>query len=120
MAMTAGVAIMGAASNRWIATVGFALYGFAVEIWNIVSVTQRQSVTPDDRLGRVMSGFRVIAYGGFPLGAALAGVIASAIGLRAAFFVGAGLITALLLFLIPTTTLNRPEFLGGSDIAPVV
>jgi MFS family permease len=103
IAMAAGVAMMGVANSLWIAGVGFAVYGFAGEIWNIVSVTYRQSVTPDDMLGRVMSGFRVIAYGAFPLGAVIGGLIASAFGLRAAFLVGAGLIAALLLFLIPVT-----------------
>jgi MFS family permease len=103
MAMTAGVVIMGAANGLRVAAVGFVLFGFAGEIWNIVSVTYRQSVTPDDMLGRVMSGFRVIAYGAFPLGATLGGVIASTVSLRAAFFVGAGLIASLLLYLIPTT-----------------
>jgi MFS family permease len=102
-AAAAGVAMMGAANNLGTAAIGFAIFGFAGEIWNIVSVTYRQSVTPDDMLGRVMAGFRVIAYGAFPLGAALGGLIASTISLRAAFYVGAGLIASLLLFFIPTT-----------------
>lgn len=109
MAMSSGVMMMGAASSFWFAAAGFALFGFAGEIWNIVSVTYRQTVTPDDMLGRVMSGFRVIAYGTFPLGAALGGLIASAISLRAAFFVGAGVIAALLLLLIPITKRHSLE-----------
>jgi MFS family permease len=102
-AAAAGVAMMGVADNLWTAAIGFAVFGFAGEIWNVVSVTYRQSVTPDDMLGRVMASFRVIAYGAFPLGAVLGGLIASTVGLRAAFFAGAGIIAALLLYLIPTT-----------------
>ena len=102
--VASGVAIMGAANNLWIAAVGFALFGFAGEIWNVVSVTYRQAVTPDEMLGRVMSGFRVIAYGAFPVGAALGGLIASAFNLRATFSVGAGIIAALLPFLTFTTS----------------
>ena len=98
-----GIAIMGAASNLWPAAIGFALFGFAGEIWNIVSVTYRQSVTPDVMLGRVISGFRVIAYGAFPIGAALGGFIASTAGLRAAFVFGAGVVAALLPFMIYVT-----------------
>lgn len=101
--MASGVATMGAANILWIAAVGFALFGFAGEIWNVVSVTYRQSVTTDEMLGRVMSGFRVIAYGAFPVGAALGGLIASAFSLRATFFVGSGIIAALLPFLMLTT-----------------
>ncbi len=101
--VASGVATMGAANNLWIAAAGFAFFGFAGEIWNVVSVTYRQSVTPDEMLGRVMSGFRVIAYGAFPFGAALGGLIASAFSLRATFFAGAGIIAALLPFLMFTT-----------------
>lgn len=103
ISMAVGVAMMGAASNLWLAASGFALFGFAGEIWNVVSVTYRQTATPDEMLGRVMSGFRVIAYGAFPIGAALGGAIASIFSLRAAFFVGAAIIASLLLFFMPTT-----------------
>jgi MFS family permease len=91
-----GVAVMGLADTLWPAAIGFALFGFAGEVWNIVSVTYRQTATPDGMLGRVMAGFRVIAYGTFPIGAAVGGVIAAGFGLRAPFFVGSAL-TALLI-----------------------
>jgi MFS family permease len=99
VACSAGVAAMGVASGLWLAAAGFATFGFSGEIWNVVSVTYRQSVTPDDLLGRVMAGFRVIAYGAFPIGAALGGVIAAAAGLRATFFFGAAVIVSLLPYL---------------------
>ncbi len=103
VACSAGVLVMGIAGGLWLAATGFAVFGFAGEVWNVVSVTYRQSVTPDDLLGRVMSGFRVIAYGAFPVGAALGGVIASTAGLRAAFFIGAALIAALIPYLLVVT-----------------
>ena len=108
-AIAAGIAIMGVANHLWIAGSGFALFGFAGEIWNIVSVTYRQAATPDAMLGRVMSGFRVIAYGAFPIGAAVGGLIASAISLRATFLFGAGLVAALLPYLIHTTNRHGLE-----------
>ena len=98
-ALAVGVAVMGATNSPWVAGVGFACFGFAGEIWNVVSVTYRQSVTPDAMLGRVMSGFRVIAYGAFPIGAALGGFIATITSIRIVFFVGAGVIAALLPYL---------------------
>ncbi len=112
VAIVVGIAIMGAADTLWLAAASFALFGFAGEIWNVVSVTYRQSVTPDDMLGRIMSGFRVIAYGAFPIGAALGGLIATTVNLRAAFFIGAGLIATLLPFLTHITSkhnLNEPR-----------
>ncbi len=98
-----GVALMGAAGSLWLAGAGYALIGFSGEVWNIASVTYRQSVTPDALLGRVMAGFRVVAYGAFPLGAALGGVVAGLTTLRTTFFVGAGLIAALIPYLAMTT-----------------
>jgi MFS family permease len=98
-----GVAVMGLATTLWVAALGFACFGFAGEIWNVVSVTYRQSVTPDELLGRVMSGFRVIAYGAFPVGAVLGGLIASVTTVRTAFFVGAGVIALLLPYLASVT-----------------
>lgn len=91
------------ATELWLAASGFALIGFGGEIWNIVSVTYGQSVAPDAMLSRVMSGFRVIAYGAFPIGAALGGVIASTVSLRATFFVGAAIVAALAPFLVFVT-----------------
>jgi hypothetical protein len=60
-------------------------------------------VTPDAMLGRVMSGFRVIAYGAFPVGAALGGLVASVITVRAVFFVGGSVIALLLPYLVYAT-----------------
>lgn len=57
----------------------------------------------DEVLGRVMSAFRVITYGATSVGAALGGRIAAATGIRTTFFFGAGLIAALLPYLILTT-----------------
>lgn len=110
-----GLAVMGVADDLWVAAAGFALVGFAGEIWNIVSVTYRQSVTPDQLLGRVMSGFRVIAYGAFPVGAALGGVIASSTSVRMAFFVGAGLVVMLLPYLMRVT--RRHSLRAGDEAA---
>ncbi len=101
--MAAGIAVMGAAQAPWVAAVGFVAVGFSGEVWNIVSMTYRQSVTPDALLGRVMSGFRVIAYGTFPLGAAAGGIIASTVSVRASFFLGAGAIAAFLPYLARAT-----------------
>jgi MFS family permease len=113
---SAGVAVMGFATGLWMAAAGFAAFGFAGEIWNVVSVTYRQSVTPDDLLGRVMAGFRVIAYGAFPIGAALGGVIAAATGLRSTFFFGAAVIAALVPYLAVVTA--RYSLRPAAETAP--
>jgi MFS family permease len=105
--LAGGIGIMGVAGSIWPAGLGYALVGFSGEIWNITSVTYRQSVTPDDVLGRVMAGFRVIAYGAFPLGAALGGVVAGLTTLRTTFFVGAGLVGILVPYMSVITKRHR-------------
>jgi predicted MFS family arabinose efflux permease len=103
LALSAGVAGIGAAPGLLVAAIGFAAFGFAGEIWNIVSVSYRQAATPDELLGRVMSSFRVVAYGAFPIGAAVGGLIASATSLRTTIYIGAATIATLLPYLAIAT-----------------
>lgn len=93
--------------------VGVALFAFAFvsEVWNVVAVSYRQAAVPDAVLGRVMAGYRVIAYGAFPLGALLGGVLAKAMDLEAAFFFAGAVIAGLLVYLTP--------ILRGADLRPV-
>jgi MFS family permease len=82
--------VMGTTSEAIVAGAMMVLYGASITAWNVVSVTLRQSLTPDRLRGRVAGAARLLAWGAQPLGAAAGGVIASAFGLRAPFFVAAG------------------------------
>ena len=104
-AMAAGLVVMGATSSPWPAGAALAALAFFEEVWNVVSVTYRQSRTPDEMLGRVMSSFRVIAYGAFPLGALAGGLIAQASTVRLPFFVGA----AVMAILVPAVSATMGE-----------
>ncbi|WP_201301342.1 MFS transporter [Nocardiopsis sp. FR6] len=75
---------------------GFFTGGFGMAVWNVVTVSLRQSITPDALLGRVNSGYRLLAWGTMPLGAAAGGLVAELLGLRAVF-AGAGLLCLALL-----------------------
>jgi hypothetical protein len=63
--------------------------GLGSGMWNVVVVSLRQRLTPDELLGRVTASARLLGWGTLPLGAALGGVIASAAGVRAVFALGA-------------------------------
>ncbi|HEY5579195.1 MAG TPA: MFS transporter [Acidimicrobiia bacterium] len=65
-------------------------YGLFSTSWNVVSVTLRQELTPDQLRGRVASVARLLAWGTQPLGALLGGIVARAFGLRAPFFLAFG------------------------------
>jgi MFS family permease len=48
---------------------------FVGTLWNVITVSFRQSVIPDQLLGRVNSVYRFFAWGMMPIGAALGGLI---------------------------------------------
>jgi MFS family permease len=76
-----------------VAAVLMACNGFFVTMWNIVTVTLRQTIVPPELLGRVNSAYRMIGWGPMPLGALAGGFAAHAIGLRAPYIIG-GLVMA--------------------------
>ena len=82
---------------------GLALSGFGVSSSSVYAVTLRQSVVPDQLLGRVMAAYRLVSYGSIPLAGVVAGVLGSTIGVRVATAVSAvALLTAPLpLFVAP-------------------
>jgi MFS family permease len=77
--------------------IAFVLGAALVICWNVVTVSLRQRITPDRLLGRVNAGYRLLAWGSMPLGAALGGALAEAFGLRPTFVVTSVLVVALLL-----------------------
>jgi len=61
--------------------------GFVVTMWNIVTVTLRQRIVPNDMLGRVNSAYRMIGWGLMPVGAVAGGLVAHVAGLRAPYVI---------------------------------
>jgi len=53
----------------------FAAMVFVGTLWNVITVSFRQSVIPDELLGRVNSVYRFFGWGMMPIGAALGGLI---------------------------------------------
>lgn len=63
------------------------LSGFGGVIYNINQVSLRQSITPDHLLGRMNASMRFMVWGVLPLGNLTGGLVASALGIRAALVV---------------------------------
>jgi MFS family permease len=66
-----------------------AVCGVAIVLWNVITVSLRQRITPDRLLGRMNASYRLVGWGTVPLGAALGGALAEALGLRPTFLVAA-------------------------------
>ena len=92
-------------SNPWIAGLIMTGFGFSITASNIVSVTLRQSLTPDDLRGRVASAARTLAWGAQPIGAIAGGIIARNYGLTAPYLIAS--VAWLLLFLAIQPLVNN-------------
>lgn len=74
----------------------FFVGGILTVLWNVITVSLRQRITPNRLLGRVNSVYRLLAWGTMPLGAAAGGVLAQWLGLQVMFAIMGGLSLALL------------------------
>src|SRR5580693_2358607 len=78
---------IGLAPNAPVLAVLEVCNGFMVTMWNIVTVTLRQRIVPNDMLGRVNSAYRMIGWGLMPVGAVAGGLVAHVAGLRAPYVI---------------------------------
>jgi len=53
----------------------FAIFMLVAVLWNVITVSLRQTIIPDNLLGRVNSVYRFFAWGMMPVGAVLGGLI---------------------------------------------
>jgi MFS family permease len=91
-----GLVVPALTANAVVIGVAFVVSGVAIVLWNVVTVSLRQRITPDRLLGRMNAAYRLVGWGTMPVGAALGGFLAEALGLRSTFVVAAGLTAATL------------------------
>jgi MFS family permease len=100
LAVVVGAAMMavpGLTPNPWLVGASFAATSWVFMMWNVVTVSLRQRIVPDRLLGRVNASYRLLAWGGQPVGALLGGIAAELFGLRTVFLLAAGVSATLLL-----------------------
>jgi predicted MFS family arabinose efflux permease len=91
------------------------VFSGAVMFFNVVAMSLRQLVTPDELLGRVLSVHRFLCWGALPAGAALAGLIGEIFGVRAAIAAGGMTILVACIFVLPD--FSRHGGLSERDVA---
>ena len=77
----------------WLAGGALALVGLASTTVSVVGGSARQLLTPDEMLGRVVSGTRLLGIGAAGVGALAGGAVAEIGGLNAPFVVAAAVLT---------------------------
>jgi MFS family permease len=110
-------AIIGMATRWWIVFLMFAVETFTAVVWNVITVSFRQSIIPDELLGRVNSVYRFFAWGMMPIGSIIGGVVVAIFtplvgrsdALRWPFYLTAIIYAALLVYAIPRLSTARLE-----------
>ena len=88
---------------------------FTAMLWNIITVSFRQTIIPDNLLGRVNSVYRFFGWGMMPIGSAIGGLIVAfsesvmsrGMALRMPFFVAAASYALLFLYAAPRLTTDK-------------
>lgn len=76
-------------TNAFIVGVAIFMGGFGGGTWNVAVNSIRQSMVPNELLGRVYSAYRLVGWGTLALGALIAGVITQWFGVQTFFVVAA-------------------------------
>jgi MFS family permease len=98
--------LIGFASNAVLVWAMFAIGSFLGTMWNVITVSLRQTIIPDHLLGRVNSVYRFFAWGMIPIGTLLGGLIVKLVettqtrelALRTPFFFAAVVFFAIWIF----------------------
>lgn len=128
LTMVAGgatTAVIGMASRWWIAFLMEMVVVTTAMLWNVITVSLRQTIIPDHLLGRVNSVYRFFGWGMMPIGSLLGGVVVwvgtqfvdRPDALRWPFFVVAASYVLLLVYGAPRLTTARIETARAEGIA---
>jgi MFS family permease len=118
--------VIGFSSHWSIVFLMFAVFSFSAVLWNVITVSLRQTIIPDELLGRVNSVYRFFAWGMMPIGLALGGVIVSVmeaagasrdVALRTPWWVAAAAFTVLFIYAAPKLTTQKIEDARAQGIA---
>lgn len=111
------LAVIGLSSSWPLVWAMFAINSFLAVVWNVITVALRQTIIPDQLLGRVNSVYRFFAWGMMPIGSLLGGVIVAVAepglgripALRIPFFVAGGVFAILFVIGIRRFSTERIE-----------
>ncbi len=117
--------VTGLASHWSIAWVMFIIGTFTAVLWNVITVSLRQTIIPDRLLGRVNSVYRFFAWGMMPIGLLIGGLLVTGseatmsrdLALRMPWFVVAASWVVLFFYAAPKLTTEKLESARAEGIA---
>lgn len=86
--------------SAYAAGAALALFACGTVTWNVVVVVLRQTLVPHHLLGRANSVYRLVAWGGLPVGAAAGGIVAAEAGTPAVFGAGGAVMAVIAVALL--------------------
>jgi MFS family permease len=86
--------------KAWFVALVVSIESMAATVWNVVTISLRQQAIPAHLFGRVNGIYRWFAWGTLPIGSVIGGQVAHYYGLRANYFVAAGVMVLALLVLV--------------------
>lgn len=109
--------VSGLTSSFWLFWAMGVLMAFGGTVWNVITVSLRQSLIPDRILGRVNSVYRFLGWGMMPIGTAIGGLVVAISeplfgrewALRIPFLVAAVITGALYIYALPRLNSSRIE-----------
>jgi MFS family permease len=104
-------------ANPWVIGAAFLVGGVTISVWNVITVSLRQRVTPPRLLGRLNSAYRLVAWGTMPLGAAAGGILAQFLGLQPVFAIMGGLTLTLVIGMFWVTDKRMAEAEADAEVA---
>ncbi len=111
------LAITGFTSNAFVVWAMFAITSYVGVLWNVITVSLRQTIIPDRLLGRVNSVYRFFAWGMMPIGGIVGGLLVTGtdmlatreLALRVPFLFSAAVYLMLYFFSLPRLNTRRIE-----------
>lgn len=122
--MSAATLLSGLTSSFWVFWAMGLASSMASVLWNVISVSLRQSLIPDHILGRVNSVYRFIGWGMMPVGSAIGGVLVTTLepaagrewALRGPYLIAAVLTLAVLIYSLPRLNSTRITEAREADV----
>lgn len=122
--MTLQFLVTGLTSSAIVVWAALAIGTMWAVVWNVITVSLRQQIIPDELLGRVNSVYRFFAWGMMPVGALLGGAIVAIteraasreLALRMPFFVATAVMVVIFIAALPR--LNTAKIEAARAAAP--